>query len=396
VTAVRASTGTSRAHLPEVESLRGLAIALVLALHTDNLLHHPPLGIATPSPENTHVTVPLAVAFVRSGSTGVTLFFVLSGFLLSLPFLGATRGGQPVDWRRYARRRALRILPAYWVAVVAATLLSAQAPSDLLAGAPYLVFLNGAWPVRGLPPYSGVWWSLATEVQFYLALPVVAAVLATRSGLRLGAVMLASWGVAYAAYLAGVSPVRSIVGSMLLGLSLFGRAPAFLVGAGVAWVWVRHSGALRTLTSRLPTGLGDVVLLALLLLLGLLLQWAEFHNHWLVEAPPWHAWHVPEAALWGAVLLVLLGFPLAFRPLVDNPPLRWLGTISYSLYLVHFPVLAFGFAALRARWWPHLTTWNPAAAVASAGLLALCLLLATFTYRVIERPFLMAKSRVAT
>src|SRR5262245_60933990 len=127
---VRESSG----YLPEIESLRGVAIALVVWFHADGFVRYPGATIDEP--------VSPLLAFLRAGHTGVDLFFVLSGFLLALPFLDEALGGTPVSVRRYFSRRALRILPLYYLAVVASTVLVATRAADLLVAVPYLLFLN--------------------------------------------------------------------------------------------------------------------------------------------------------------------------------------------------------------------------------------------------------------
>src|SRR6185295_9484169 len=111
----------------------------------------------------------LAGAFVLAGHTGVTLFFVLSGFLLAPPFLAEARGGRRVSRAIYFTRRARRVLPAYYLFVVLAAVTTAKTPLAVLRGVPYLFFLQ-ALPdfTERLGPWSPPWWSLATEAQFYL------------------------------------------------------------------------------------------------------------------------------------------------------------------------------------------------------------------------------------
>jgi hypothetical protein len=114
-------------------------------------------------------------AFVLAGHTGVSLFFVLSGFLLAGPFLAEAAGGARVARRAYAARRVLRVMPAYVAAVTVASIDCAIRPLEVLRGVPYLFFLESI-PGMTTPliPYSDVWWTLATEAQFYLTLPLLA------------------------------------------------------------------------------------------------------------------------------------------------------------------------------------------------------------------------------
>src|SRR3989442_11065883 len=111
----------SSTFLPELESVRGIAVLLVFAFHADIFVRFPFI-----EPRST-----LATAFVRAGYTGVDLFFVLSAFLLSLPFFVEAAGGKRVVVREYFVRRALRILPLYYFAVLVGTVLSASHLLDL-------------------------------------------------------------------------------------------------------------------------------------------------------------------------------------------------------------------------------------------------------------------------
>src|SRR5205814_1813129 len=183
-----------------------------------------------------------ALAFVAAGHTGVNLFFILSGFLLSLPFLGEAAGSKSVGRREYLARRALRILPLYWTGVVVGTLLTMQQASDLGHGVPYLFFLN-AFPKTSVPlaPYSYVWWSLATEVQFYALLPLLPFFLRTRRGRLLGVGGLGLWAVAYAVFLLGVPDHHRLS----VSLSLFGRAPLFLFGIAAAALYRARGTRIR-------------------------------------------------------------------------------------------------------------------------------------------------------
>src|SRR5262245_11859290 len=209
----------------------------------------------------------LVGAFVLAGHTGVSLFFVLSGFLLARPFLVEAAGGPHVSRRAYGTRRALRILPAYALAVVVASVDCATRPVELLRGVPYLLFLDAVPGLTTpLTPYSEVWWTLATEVQFYLALPVLAWI-GRRGGWRVATVLAIAYVAAYVGAVAGAIRVGSLTDMVALFGSLFGRGPLFALGAAAAWVLPR----LETRQWR-RAWLSDVVLIAVVVALGLLLQ----------------------------------------------------------------------------------------------------------------------------
>src|SRR5205085_9108025 len=131
--------------------------------------------------------------FLRTGFTGVSLFFILSAFLLSLPFLERARAGRRIDVRRFYARRALRILPLYWFVVAVTAVCCATQIRDVVFAWPHMLFLQplGLPAMEDVRPYGSVWWSLGTEAQFYLLLPLLPCCLASRTGRRLGLAALA-------------------------------------------------------------------------------------------------------------------------------------------------------------------------------------------------------------
>jgi peptidoglycan/LPS O-acetylase OafA/YrhL len=115
----------------------------------------------------------------------------------------------------------------------------------------------------------------------------------------------------------------------------------------------------------------------------------------------WPLWHVPEGVLWAAVLLAILLLPGFLAPLLANRGWAFIGLISYSLYLVHVPVIWYG-RRLALQLWPHSLPWLPGTQMwswqglgAAALLVSTAVALASLTYVGIERPFLRLKSRVA-
>jgi peptidoglycan/LPS O-acetylase OafA/YrhL len=359
------------AQLAELDCVRGLAIALVVVHHATGLaLLHPSAG---------HSVSPLA-AFVYSGHTGVTLFFVLSGFLISRPFLATALGGPRVRLGHYLSRRALRIYPLYTVAVLAAVALTAKHASDLRHVLPHLLFLTPFTNVaKFIPLHSGVWWSLSTEAQFYLLTPVVAWACLRYGARRTGAVVLAAWALGYVLITSSWIPKRpqTYVGWVL---SLPVRAPTFAVGVLLAWIHLRAGDRIRSRLAAVRSlhwGAGDALLLATLLALGMLLAAVHFDGFWEWEKMP--LWHAAEAALWGTVVAFLLYVPLRLRPLLVNPALAWLGRISYPLYLVHYPALAALLPLLYFRLGGRL------ALVASV---ALCVAASAIAHEIVERPLL--------
>jgi peptidoglycan/LPS O-acetylase OafA/YrhL len=111
-----------------------------------------------------------------------------------------------------------------------------------------------------------------------------------------------------------------------------------------------------------------------------------------VQMPPLHAWHVLAGVLWASVLLLLIIAPLRLKPLLANPVLERLGLLSYSLYLLHVPILIAGLRNLRQAGWIE-AGWSVRGGLAAAVLLLICVGASELTYRFIERPFLVRKER---
>jgi peptidoglycan/LPS O-acetylase OafA/YrhL len=372
----------SRAYFPELESLRGIAILLVFAYHADGVLVGPK-----------HHASPL-LAFARAGHTGVALFFILSGFLLSLPFLAEAAGGRRQARREYYLRRAFRILPLYWTAVLVATALSVRSLADLNDAWPFLIFAKALASQYALWPYSIGWWSLATEVQFYLVLPLLPLVACSR---RRTACALAVYAIVYATFLARLWHLPTLQWQLELHSNLFGRGPLFLWGVFAAWLYRTHGATIRDRLARTPwirSGGADVALVALFIALGYLLRWAVVQGFWGAEVAPHHVWHLVEGALWTGVLLLLLLAPLRTKACFTNPVLGGIGIVSFSLFIIHIPAVSIAILHLRDRYPDTLTTWNAGSAAVMAGLFVACLAASVVTYWTIERPFLVRKARL--
>lgn len=376
----------SASFFPELESLRGWAILLVFLFHADG---------AITGDGRIGTTVSPALAFITAGHTGVTLFFVLSAFLLARPFLEEGYGGRRVERKNFFRRRVLRIMPLYAAAVAAAVALSYSNAGALVDGLCALFFLNSfTGSVSSLIPYSAVWWSLATEVQFYLVLPLLGLSLRTRIGRIIGIAVLLAWAIAYAVVTTDDS-LLSAGARFRLNLSLPGRAPAFLFGVAAAWVVLHHGERIRVAMQKqawLRNGGADLLLLASLSVLGLLLQKVTARGFISAEITM-SAWHLAESLLWTTILMLVVLAPLRTRAMISNRLMGILGLLSYSLYLIHEPILFLGLGPLVGRGIPLDIDLN-LRIVAFGAAFILCISMSALTYRVIERPFLVRKAKI--
>ncbi|MDH0288694.1 acyltransferase [Pseudomonas sp. GD04087] len=350
----------AHARFAALDDLRGAAILLVVLYHgvTQAWGFQPPQG------------GDYWLAFIYAGNSGVTLFFLLSGILVSRPFFLARQRRQPLDLKRYAVQRALRILPLYYLMVVVGVLVTGH--YEQLPAA--LAFL--AWG-HSLGTFSNVWWSLATEVQFYVVLPLMFLMLTYSRWLVVAALL--AWLVVFTAVcLHAVS--FGLLGTLYWVLSLGGKLPAFLLGMGIGWALVE-----RRLPSVAPRS-GQIGLMLLVIMLAAFLQVTIEHG--VVEFSLRQPWVVlPESLLWGAVAWLMLATP-GLGGGAATRPLRYLGRISYSLYLIHLPVIMYCLSFAETR-------GEPVALGVSLGL-GLSLVLAHLSYSAIEKPFLSLKSRYSS
>ncbi|MEU8299094.1 acyltransferase [Micromonospora sp. NPDC048909] len=278
-------------------------------------------------------------AWLSRLDVGVAVFFVLSGFLLFRPYAHALATYQPrPSTGRYLWRRATRILPAYWVAVVVCLLVLPEnrpaSVGDWLRHATLTQIYQHGQLKHGL----GQTWSLATEVLFYLLLPVLAALLLGRSWrpgrvLRIAAIatlVTASWltlmGLGVLSLGLHTMWLPSYAGWFGAGMALATIHVALRTGTGERWRWLDELGAA-------PLACWAVALAALAIATTPLAGPRDLAE--------------PTAGEFGAKLLlylvvaVMLLLPIAFGPqtgvksVFDSILGRWLGRVSYGLFLWH-------------------------------------------------------------
>ena len=353
-----------------LDAVRGLAVVSVVLYHCFTL------AVVGPRPEG---AVGPGWWLLGAGSLGVDLFFVLSGFLLAGSWERCRRR-HPAGLRdalvEYGRNRSLRIIPAYWVSL--AILLPLAAPALLQTGSglgrvALLATLQG-YVVKELPGQVNlVYWSLTTEVHFYLLLPAVAWAL-RRYGARLLLPACLALTVLWRLWVHGDLPDSWILGR--LDQFVAGMTAAGLVAAADA-------GRAGWLVRRLATRK------ALWLCGGLLLAVGLYHGSRFSSPGP-----QPLAVLVHPLAGILIAALLVRAVTAGRnagagvSALGPVGVVSFSLYLWHYPVLHHGLGVLGLD-----QAGTPAFAVV-AGLLLLVAVsgaLAVLSYRVVERPFLERK-----
>jgi peptidoglycan/LPS O-acetylase OafA/YrhL len=328
----KAPTGLTagRQYLAECESIRGWAIVLVIFFHYSaySTLHSP---IKNPNP---------VMAFVYAGNSGVTLFFVLSGFLLSMPWLR----GRTVKIIPFYRNRLLRIMPMYFFVVAIGTIYHQQ----YWTGLQTLLFYN-LTPIT-LRPFGVVLWSLVIEMQFYLVLPILMTVSRKDNYRFIGwALIVASIG-AYFYILFSPEEILDPKARLSLQNTLLGRSPNFLAGILCAWMYVklepRHMAA--SYLRGLPAWKGDVFLLLILIILSW--QFIQVAKIGISAAEKvWPIRHGIEGFLWAILIYVIVSYPLKMRRLLVNHAMNTLGILAYSLYLLHFPLMTMLISVIYPR-----------------------------------------------
>jgi peptidoglycan/LPS O-acetylase OafA/YrhL len=364
------STEIIRAKMPELDSLRGVAILLVVFYHgffwSNGLTGLS--GIAK-----------LFVNLTRVGWLGVNLFFVLSGFLIT----GILADSKTKEhyYRRFYVRRALRILPAFYALLLVLCFIPSQNKTYLILSFFYLS--NLASPL-GVPMTYTMLWSLAVEEHFYFVWPVFVRLLSGRA-LMIYAVTIVcaepfmrAWyffrhwpeGSGYLTWLVADGLAMGSVLAMAVRLPQFTRKRlAFIVltsigaAASMALVGARYG----ILTQRRLLGASLLLTVAHLFFLG-------------------------------ALGLTLLLGTSGWKRLVNVPGLQFFGEISYGLYLIHWLFFA-GYDAVVTKYWPraHLIGGSMEHLlprfICAAGLASIS---AFLSRRYFEEPFLRLKNQWST
>jgi peptidoglycan/LPS O-acetylase OafA/YrhL len=366
----------NRVYVPQIDELRGFAALLVFYFHASILGYW-----AVGHTGWIRARTPLD-AFLYEGHTGVALFMVLSGFILAKGVLG-----RPIDYGRFLSNRLLRIAPL----VVLVSVYAIYGTRDITldrALAPFLLLNTPSLALTDKAGLSATLWTIACEFQFYLVAPFLFTFVA-RDGLR--RFLLPAMVFLFGLKLLVMAPFTQDATALwsIPYFSIVGRMNQFLFGIGLAALWPRLDALPAARRVRLGWGLlGGGAVAACLLAFAVNRGGGQY---------AWHHWRYAHQDFEGLIWAVFIAGYVLADPLVRLHSLRRgavsLGLISFSLYILHWPILGL---ALRA--FPSIGVALPdhrlgMLAFATILILPPVLVMAGLSYWCVERPFLQARSR---
>lgn len=352
--------GKKRRYITGLDGIRAIAVIMVLAYH-------------------------LKLALFKSGFLGVTVFFVLSGYLITGILISEAEEEGTIDLKNFWLRRIRRLVPAVmsmavviiFVSVVVNRIIFTKGCKDFLAS---VLGFNNWWQIfnkvsyfeaAGVPSPFTHCWSLAIETQFYLIYPLI--LLGIYKLVKSRGEGRANRGLLFA----GVTLLLALI-SVILMIVLFDpqqdasrvyygtdtRAFSLLFGALLAILW-EYRMVPRRLSASVNMFLGSVSF-AVLLVMTIAINGSS--NFW-----------YRGGQFFGTILTVLMVYAVSGRKtwlsrFLSNPVLKWMGDRSYSIYLWHYPIILLISKGIKASWWITLIE------------IVLSVVLAELSYRFIETP----------
>ncbi len=381
---------------PLFDGLRAIAVLCVVAVHA-NLAASGAVGIS------------FADRFLSHLNVGVTIFFVISGFLLYRPFIAHRTGGADAPAvTDYAKRRFLRIYPAYWLCLTALTLLPGL--TGVIDGnwwQQYAILdtfpLHSGLGCSGAPVDCGLAqaWSLVVELTFYVLLPLYA-LLAASLFRRLGTRAWLSAELLLLGTLSALSVILRFtelipVSTGWIDASVLGSVLWFALGMGLAVASVAVGEGWRS--APIPRLIGSRPLLpwllagAIYLVLALWLPANPFLAHTSTSSGVTtfvlDRGYLIVGHIGFALIAALLVMPAVFgetgeglpRKILGNRLVAWIGLISYGIFLWHYVVTL----QLAGHGRPFLQVLGVT--------LGVSIPIAAASYYLLERPILRLKYR---
>ena len=371
----RGQAAPSQKHIPSLDGIRGLAILLVIFHHLRFLF------------EPVHRSQRILLKLADGGWSGVEIFFVLSGFLITGILLDTSNSTN--YFLVFYARRVLRIFPLYffYLAIVFVGLswwqrqhlgISPWAGTSIW---PYLLYVeNLKHPTMFNDLFLGHLWSLAVEEQFYTIWPLFVAVMPRRL-LGWSTLIISSVAIAYRFHYAG----NGILSSFQLNTSTLASLDSLAIGA-LAAILIR-SRRMKPYLPKIISVVGSISFVAIVLVCYR--EGSAFLYFKLV-----HVWGVLALSLGSACLILYCAMSeqALFVRLLSWQPLRTIGKVSYGLYVWHPLVIAL-VLPMTPKLQPGLAPWAQTliklAVMGFLTLVAYCL--ASLSWFALEKPVLKLK-----
>ena len=398
-------------HFHLFDGLRALAATSVFGLHVWFIMGFGDLGHAI-AVVGIQGLQGLADVMLNLGYLGVALFYVISAFLLYRPFYRArVHGHARPNLKSYFIRRAVRILPAYWVALTIIGLADGHSELFTLHGfigwyCLTFIYSDGSFILNQILPA----WTICVEASFYVFLPVwslLAARVASKSKnpFRVELVLLAVLAAASVVWKLVVlhnlvGPDTAKRGMVVLPASL----DVFAAGMALAVVSVRYEEQIRTGQVSAALRSGALWWVSALIGYGAMCALVDPRSLFGDDS---HA-HILLISLMKIPICIAIAMPAVFGPgsserragpvreLLGSKPVQWVGKVSYGLYLWHIFVIMH----LKRGGPIGITPLFPNAAIEWLPLIAviayqLTLAIAALSWRLVERPAMHRGRRLA-
>jgi peptidoglycan/LPS O-acetylase OafA/YrhL len=381
-------SGGAAARFDALDGYRAFAALAVLAYHVAGAVGVMGMGSRW------------SLLIANLGNSAVTVFFVLSGFLLYRPFVVSHfGGGQPPAGRAYLRNRLLRIFPAFWFAAIGYTVLVGPRFEPTVFNYVSAFTLTGSYRTGDYFSQSmlGVDWTLTIELAFYFTLPLLAAAVGAvvrrastpkrQLGVELGAlVALVVIALTYRAVVVSMLRAQGLQSNLWLPNYLDWFALGMLLA--VLWAWRARGGRLPAVVESMASSWWVCWLLAA----------------WCYAVASALKFHVTGGALFAAeplgfkmirfglngmagfllVMPAVLGAdaPSRIRQLLCQRVVVWLGTVSFGIYLWHMAWLRWFTPRFpSAGFWPTL-----------AFVVVMAVAMAAVSWYAVERPLMRWRS----
>ncbi len=387
------SNPTSYTSIQALDGLRAVAVLLVVWYHYNATISY---HVSDANYSLLQIFFPL----FEFGKSGVELFFVLSGFLLFIPYARALQGLQPFPTTgKFYFRRVLRIVPAYWVALLVYIALPAQynqSPFSVLDVVAHFFLLHN-YNTLALHNIHGIFWTMAIESQFYLILPVVAGWLyhgvqrgdlLKRGRLLLPLLILAPAFYGFVnTYSENHLPWINRHLSIFLLLTYIG---VFATGSGLAFLYVAMTeGKLNDLPTKVKESWGRRLgLTGILCLFGYLVyEIFKFSTSNFVSPfgflDDFVQYQLLAVGYGGVLFGVLVGW-VNCRRFLSSAFMRRIGVLSYSIYLWHSAIIVFVLLALYSLFQSDSIIYVLGFPLTFGLVMGVCLL----SHKFIEKPFI--------